>query len=160
MIGAADADPVEDTGPAAQDTHAGTVLGTRGFMSPEQAKGDAGTVDERADVYSLGAILFMLLTGEPPPLPGDAAPAADRRMAPPLRAVCRRAMAIDPAARYPSVKALADDVARYRSNGPVGAHRETVLEKARRYGRAHRTPILLVLAYVIMRAAVALLAGR
>ena len=65
-----------------------------------------------------------------------------------------------PANRYPSVDALAEDVRRFRDNRPVDAYRETWFERAARFGRTHRTAILLILAYVIMRAAVALLAGR
>jgi serine/threonine protein kinase len=142
-------------------TEAGTVLGTRGFMPPEQAGGERRAIDHRADVYALGAILFMLLTGDDPPDARDAATAiAARRDVPrPLRAICARALAEDPAGRYQTVKALADDVARFRSGLAVEAHRETLVEQTRRVARAYRTPILLVLAYVVMRAVVAFTVG-
>jgi serine/threonine protein kinase len=140
-------------------TGAGSIVGTVGFMAPEQARGEAAAVDERSDVYGLGAILFLLLT--------HAVPGADAReklrlaaVARPLAAICCRAVEDDPARRYPSVDALAEDIRRFRDNRPVNAYRETWFERAARFGRQHRTAILLVLAYVLMRAAVALLAGR
>ena len=141
------------------ETGDGTVIGTVGFMAPEQARGEVGEIDERADVYGLGAILFLLLTDGIP----DADPAATLRVAGvprPLAAICARALAAETANRYQTVTALADDVARYRANRKVDAYRETVLDQIGRFGRTYRTAILLVLAYIVMRAAVAFLAGR
>ena len=132
-------------------------MGTVGFMAPEQARGAGADVDERADVYGLGAILFLLLTDRVP----DADPQGTLRhmkVPRPLAAICNRALAGEPSARYQSVTALADDVARYRDNRKVDAYRETVVEGALRFGRTYRTAILLVLAYVVMRAAVAFFA--
>jgi serine/threonine-protein kinase len=143
--------------PASAGTEAGDVIGTRGFMPPEQARGEGNRVDARADVYSLGAILYWMLAREEP----DGAPAiAGRRDIPKaLRAICARAMDPDPAARYASVSALAGDVAKFRAGGAIDAHRETFVERAWRVGRTYRAAILLVLGYIIMRAAVAMLAG-
>jgi len=140
------------------ETEVGTVIGTAGFMAPEQARGEAAEVDERADVYGLGAILFLLLTGRIP----DADPRAALRLIKvprPLAAICARALEVEPSKRYQTATALADEVARYRDNRKVHAHRETALERAIRFGRTYRTAILLVLAYIVMRAAVAFLAG-
>lgn len=139
---------------------AGSVVGTRGFMSPEQAAGIPAAVTPRTDVYSLGALLHMLLTGFPP-VTGEAVLfAAAPDLPRPVRAICAKALAAEPGERYQSVRALADDIARYRAGEPVVAHRDTLLERAARFGRAYRTPILLVLAYMIMRALVAWFAGR
>jgi serine/threonine protein kinase len=141
-------------------TDEGTVVGTRGFMAPEQAVGTLAIVDARADVYGLGAILFLLLTDEVPSPESDPAARLDRHRIPrPLMAICAKALAIEPGDRYQTVAALADEIARYRAGRSIDAYRETVLERARRFARTYRTPILLVLGYIIMRAAVAFLAG-
>jgi serine/threonine protein kinase len=161
MVGAFGEVMVMDWGLATsigEPSDTGTIIGTRGFMAPEQARGE--TIDERVDVYALGAILFLLLTDASPESGRHIGTSlAKRQISRPLKAICARALAPDPNARYHTVKALADDVARYRAGRAVEAHRETVLEKAMRLGRAHRTALLLVVGYIIMRTLVALLAG-
>ena len=128
-------------------TSPGTVLGTPGYMAPEQAAGEVERVDERSDVYALGAILRDLLRAA-----GGAAPPP-----PALAAVAARAMADAPDARYQRVPELAADILAWLEARPVSAHREGIVERARRVGAKYRTPILLVLAYLLMRAALLIL---
>ena len=141
-------------------TQSGTVLGTPGFMAPEQAQG--GTVDARADVYALGAILYQLLIDDPPDAQGATLAELQRRRSLPrrLRAICATALAPAPAARYASAGELAEEIARYRAGQPVRAYRETVFDRIERVLTVYRTPILLVLAYLVMRAAIALVGAR
>jgi serine/threonine protein kinase len=129
-----------------EGTAHGTILGTPGYMAPEQERGEVERIDERTDVWALGAILAFLLAGAEP--------------ARPLAAIRRRAMAAEPEARYPKVEELAADLARYLAGLPVGAHREGLLERAGRFVRRYRTPILLILAYLVMRALLILWLGR
>jgi serine/threonine protein kinase len=146
--------------PAAGDgTQPGTVVGTRGFMPPEQARGEAGAVDRRADIYSLGAILFLLLTGDAPDADASRAIWRHRDVPKPLRAICARALSADPADRYDRVSDVADDVARYRAGHAVVAYEENAVERVVRLARTYRVAILLILGYIVMRVAVALTAG-
>ncbi len=143
--------------PDAGHTDPGTVLGTPGYMPPEQAAGEVEAVDRRADVYALGAILFRMLTGsEPPKTPDGIRTALERRRLPKrLRAIMLQATAAEQEARYEAAAALARDVANFRSGRPVAAYPETPVDRALRFTSTYRTPILLVLAYLVMRAAVA-----
>ncbi|HET9326029.1 MAG TPA: serine/threonine-protein kinase [Candidatus Eisenbacteria bacterium] len=131
--------------PAVRDTVAGTVLGTPAYMAPEQARGEAGRIDERTDVYGLGATLWFLLTGQPP---GSGTAPRSSAMA----AVCERAMAEDPEQRYPRVSELAEEVRRFLDDARVLAHREGPFELTARFVRRYRVAIGLVLAYVAVRA--------
>mgnify|MGYP000302840424 CR=1 FL=1 len=142
------------------DTEPGTVLGTRGFMPPEQASGRVDLIDQRTDVFALGALLHWMLAARPPSENGPAPDGRQLRHVPRrLRAICTRALARNPEERYPSADELARDIARYQAGQPVFAYRETVLDRAGRLLSKYRIPILLILAYLVMRALVAWLAA-
>lgn len=144
-------------------TDPGTVMGTPGYMSPEQALGQSELVDARADVFALGAILFAMITRTDPPIePGTDVThvlRVQRAIPKRLRAICAKAMAVDRDQRYRGASDLAADLGQFRSGQPVDAYPEAVWERLGRLIIMYRTPILLVLAYLIMRLAVALMSG-
>jgi serine/threonine protein kinase len=110
------------------------IVGTPGFMPPEQA--GARAVDGRADVFALGVVLTQLIGASPQPA---------------LAAIANKAQHPDVEARYQTVEQLAADVSRFRNQEPVSAYRESAMERALRIYRRYELPILLLLAYVVMR---------
>jgi eukaryotic-like serine/threonine-protein kinase len=127
-----------DLPPASLATAHGSVLGTPGYMAPEQRDGQS--LDPRADVYSLGAILEFLLSFVPERVPR------------PISAICRKAKAEGRHERYASVTELANDVAHFLDGLPVSAYPEGLLARTWRWIVRNRTWVLLLLAYVVMRA--------
>jgi eukaryotic-like serine/threonine-protein kinase len=131
------------------DTSAGTVIGTRDYMSPEQARGETKQLDERADVYSLGAVLYFLLTNRPP---FEAKPRSiNPKVSKPAEAICLKAMARTSDDRYSSASELSADIGRLLDAEPVSAYQENAIEKASRWVSKNRFLVLLVLAYLLMR---------
>jgi len=127
-------------------TGLGTVMGTPGYMSPEQARGDNDTLDERSDIFSLGVLLRFLLIEVSPGSPSPSAP-IDKS----LEAICGKALQPLPENRYAAVIEFAADVSRYLDGLPVSAREETFLDKAARFYRRHIVAILLITAYLLIR---------
>ena len=135
---------------SSSETLDGAVLGTPAYMPPEQALGDE--VDERADVYALGAMLYHVLAGAPPHtgktveallaevVAGTVIPLAEREPRVPmdLAAIVGKAMARDRAGRYPTARELSEDLHRFQTGQLVAAHRYTRGERMRRWVRKHR----------------------
>ena len=161
-------------GSSAGDTSGGTVIGTPAYMAPEQARGQTELLDERSDVYALGAILYFLLTGRPPYESGGATDSreqagARRPMRPrqidskiprAIEATCLKAMSSGREDRYASAEEMAGDVVSFLDGNPVSAYRENVFEKAGRWLGKNRFIVLLIVAYLIMRLLVFFFVGR
>jgi WD40 repeat protein len=135
---------------ASEETAAGAILGTPGYMPPEQAMGHA--VDERADVYALGTILYTMLAGEPPYTGRDATeilaavilgappPLDERQPGVPreLSAIVAKAMARVAGDRYADARELVADLKRFQTGQLVGAHQYSTAALLLRFVRRHR----------------------
>jgi len=121
----------------------GTVMGTPGYMSPEQARGETEKIDVRSDVFSLGALLKFVA--------GSSSGERNFALPRPLKAICTKAMADLPKDRYAAVSELAADVSRFLDGLPVSAYSETAFEKLGRFYKRHQVAILLITAYLVMR---------
>lgn len=143
--------PVAVTSGDASQTMDGSTIGTPAYMSPEQAAGDLKNLGPPADVYSLGATLFYLLTGTSP-AEGDSladllanvqsgnirvARTVNTSVPAALSSIAAKALALRPADRYQSPKSLAEDIQRWLDDEPVLAHRDPPLVRLRRWARRH-----------------------
>ena len=156
----------------ASDTLDGAVIGTPAYMPPEQADGQP--VDERADVYALGAILYHVLAGVAPytgrsgeavlvdVLAGPPPSLAARALGTPpeLITIVDKAMARAPADRYPSAKDLAVELKRFQTGQLVGSHRYTPGQLVARWMRRHRAAVAVAAAAAIVLASVAAFSVR
>jgi len=148
-------------------TLSGDLIGTLRYMSPEQALGKKGIVDQRADIYSLGITLYELLTLKPA-FPGNDRQELLRQIAeddpsPPrrlnkaipdaLETIVLKAIAKEPGARYATAQDLADDLVRFLAGQPIAAKRPSLAKVAARLARRHKRLVagiaaLLVLAFL------------
>jgi WD40 repeat protein/serine/threonine protein kinase len=145
------------------ETQAGTRLGTPFYMSPEQARGEIRALDRRTDVYSLGVVLYELLTGEiptkgesdqeffdnivnAPPTPiTDLEPDAP----PELASICMRALSKDADKRYASAEELASEIERFQSGALVHAYTYKPSDIIQRFLRRHLVAVSVGAASVI-----------
>ena len=147
-------------------TRVGTVVGTPAYMAPEQARGEE--VDERADVYAIGAMLYHLLAAEAPfegapdtvvaRVAKDApTPLAERTPEAPrdLIAIVDKAMARDASARYPTAKELAQDLSRFLTGQLVGARSYGRVTLILRWLRRNRNPVAVAAVLLAILAATA-----
>ncbi|MBI1320059.1 MAG: protein kinase [Candidatus Hydrogenedens sp.] len=142
----------------------GEALGTPAYMPPEQARGDLDKIDERSDVYSLGMVLFELLTGKLPyagenlqaqlarAIVGDVPQVhALEPMAPvELAAICQRALNRDPDKRYQSAKELAEEVQRFLSGALVEAYSYSFRERLRRFAANYWLPLSILAVSIVV----------
>lgn len=151
----------------------GSVLGTPSYMPPEQARGEIAAVDERSDIYALGAVLHEILYLQPPVSGENTAEILEKvvsgqldemprmarphlpggRVPPSLDAVRRKAMAMDPDRRYPRVQELQADVAAYQSGFATSAEGAGVATQALLFFKRNRGVSLAVLAGLVLQIA-------
>ena len=157
--------PLSNEAEAVGETAGGMVIGTPAYMSPEQILGKINLLDERTDVYALGAILYFLTAGRSPFEPvsmADAreqivnkAPVRPRHFNPKLprsiEAMALKALSKQREERYGTAQEMADDVVRFLDGKPVSAYRENIVERTGRWANRHRFIILLILAYLLTR---------
>jgi serine/threonine protein kinase len=145
-------------------TQQGQTLGTPAYMAPEQAQGRIDQIGRPADVYALGAILYVILFGEPP-YKGATATEVLRKVrqeAPPrprainpqapaaLEAVCLKAMARAPLDRYPLASDLAREIQRWLADEPVTAYVDPWTRRLARWAKRHRPAVAAAAAVLVV----------
>jgi len=161
-------------------TSAGAIVGTPDYMSPEQAEGRIADVDNRSDVFSLGAVLYEILTGRRP-FPGKSTRevldhvisqptppihSVEPDAPPELVGICEKALKKVPDERYQSAKEMADDILRFQSGALVQAYEYSIGELARHFYTKHKASLntaaaaLVVLLLVAVYSYVSILRAR
>jgi len=147
-------------------THTLEVLGTPSYMAPEQAVGNNAAVSSVTDVYGLGAVLYQLLTGQPPFAGGttyetiklllDTEPRQPRQLNPKidrdLSTICLKCLEKDPARRYSSALALAEDLEHWLKHEPIQARRTGVFTRGKKWVRRNPTSALLAASLMALAA--------
>ncbi len=144
----------------------GTILGTPAYIAPEQAVGDGREVGPAADIYSIGAILYELLTGRPPFVGSNPVqilldvahkePLSPARLAPDLprnlQTICLKCLEKDPKKRYSSGKALAADLHRFLNHEPIKARRVGWLRRITARFKRHPARALFIAGNIVLAA--------
>lgn len=164
--------------PTQQNSHShsltqnGAVLGTAAYMSPEQARGANSSLDQRSDVFSLGVMLYEILSGVSP-FRGDTLAntienvarcsyrpltQVSRKTPRALAAICSKAMAAEPGDRYDNANQLADDLESFLGNQPVSCYQERWYERMDRIADRHRSVVRSVFAAAVTIALLASIA--
>ena len=148
-------------------THTLDVLGTPSYMAPEQAVGNNAAISSATDVYGLGAVLYQLLTGQPPFAGGttyetiklllDTEPRQPRLLNPKidrdLSTICLKCLEKDPKRRYSSALALAEDLERWLKHEPIQARRTGIFARGKKWVRRNPTSALLTASLIALAAA-------
>jgi WD40 repeat protein/serine/threonine protein kinase len=146
------------------ETVDGAAIGTPAYMSPEQAAGRVDEIDERSDVWGLGAILYQILTGKPPNagktqaelitsvLAGKIKPVteANPEAPPELAAICEKALRLEKNRRYRTAKDIADEIETWLTGGRVAAYRYSSWELLRRFAEQNKKTMAALAAILLI----------